>query len=512
MKKSGGKRIINVFLGILLLYMVVSLVLSGFGTYYEQVSIVNRITRNHIRDVAQQIEYEILSDEDDFKEFVDYLLANRNNIDVPIDFDSWDQAKEDFDLAFAEQYPGKVFGSDVMFKDLSEELKTLYTIYNYEYYMLLFEQYTKSFDLPYVYFVRPTGNGQELSYVIDCERLPREDNEKYIVIADTSDEAEYNCVVLWKVWEKGVELDEWDEFDNEYGKTYSYYLPLYLNNSKVGLICVDADVNTVNSEILSSTIRVLGLNAFVMFMSVIAFAALFNRTIVKRIGLLSDKIRSYTNDKDPGIADDIDKSFEGKDEISSLAGFFSDMIRQIDTHIKSITSISDQLAVEKIRAETMNELANTDSLTGLKSRTAYISKEIEFDEMISKNNAPAFGIVLIDLNYLKQINDKYGHEKGDIALINTASLIRKVFGSEDTYRIGGDEFVAIVNNSKDIEKKKKEFNDLMNSDTRIEKWEHISAALGSATYQKGVDTCVADVLSKADTDMYIVKKKMKIRR
>ena len=157
----------------------------------------------------------------------------------------------------------------------------------------------------------------------------------------------------------------------------------------------------------------------------------------------------------------------------------------------------------------MNELANTDMLTGLKSRTAYINKEVELNGLINSGKIEEFGMILIDLNYLKTINDEYGHEKGDIALINTATLINRVFGSEESYRIGGDEFVVVVMDTDRIEPLIAEFNKLMNEDTRIDRWEHISAAVGYGIYEKGIDNSTADVFAKTDAQMYINKKKMK---
>ena len=51
---------------------------------------------------------------------------------------------------------------------------------------------------------------------------------------------------------------------------------------------------------------------------------------------------------------------------------------------------------------------------------------------------------MIDVNYLKRMNDVYGHEQGNLYLQNAAELIRGTFGDEHTYRIGGDEFVVIL--------------------------------------------------------------------
>lgn len=511
MEKSENK-VLSVFLRLLIFFILLGLLISGFGIYFEQTNIHNARARETIKNVAEQIEYEIKADEDDFSDFVFYLMENRERINIPADFGTWDQAKEEFDKAFEASYPDKIFGVDVSFSELSTELKDLYSIYNYEYYTNLFDSYEVSFNLPYVYFVVPTGNPEELAYIIDAEKLLREDDPNYILLVDLCLDTHEDCPILWKVWEMGTELNEWDEFNNDYGKTYSYYLPLYIHSQKTGLICVDIEVDRVNREILNSTFRIVGLMATVMLINVVIFALLFNKRVVARITKLRGLIKSYAESKDQSLADNIISQVKSKDEISSLALYFADMIKQIDQHIKNISTISNELEVEKIKAETMNELANTDLLTGLKSRIAYTNREVEIDQLVIDGKINSYAVVLIDLNYLKQINDKFGHDKGDIALINTADYIKKAFGIEDSYRIGGDEFAVIVNDINTIEEKINTFNDLMNSDIRTNKWEHISAASGYAIYDKSIDNSVADVLKRADEIMYTNKKIMKIER
>ena len=415
---------------LLIIFILVGLALTGFGIYSEQTSIHNARARETIKNVAKQIEYEIKADEDDFSDFVFYLIENRERINIPADFGTWDNAKEEFDKAFEASYPDKIFGVDVSFSELSTELKDLYTIYNYEYYTNLFDSYEASFDLPYVYFVVPTGNPEELAYVIDAEVILRENDPSYIMLVDLCLDTHEDCPVLWKVWEQGKELNEWDEFDNDYGKTYSYYLPLYISSQKTGLICVDIGIDRVNSEILNSTFRIVGLMATVMLTSIVVFALLFNRRVVARVTKLRGIIKSYAESKDPALADKIVSEVKSNDEISSLALYFADMIKQIDQHIKNISTISDELEIEKIKAETMNELANTDLLTGLKSRIAYTNREVKIDQLVIDGKINSYAVVLIDLNYLKQINDEYGHDKGDEIIYDFKNSYRKYIGDK----------------------------------------------------------------------------------
>lgn len=86
-------------------------------------------------------------------------------------------------------------------------------------------------------------------------------------------------------------------------------------------------------------------------------------------------------------------------------------------------------------------LSNSDELTGLKNRHALMERNIKMDK--ERRHEP-FGIMVLDLNGLKQINDTLGHMAGDQLIIRTAELLKKEFPSEKLYRIGGDEFIVII--------------------------------------------------------------------
>lgn len=92
--------------------------------------------------------------------------------------------------------------------------------------------------------------------------------------------------------------------------------------------------------------------------------------------------------------------------------------------------------------EKMRELSNLDTLTGVFNRNAM---NIRVDEFVSKAELRLrpYGVIFIDLNGLKFINDKYGHEAGDQMLWSAASIISEIFGDDEIYRAGGDEFTII---------------------------------------------------------------------
>lgn len=91
-------------------------------------------------------------------------------------------------------------------------------------------------------------------------------------------------------------------------------------------------------------------------------------------------------------------------------------------------------------AQRLMEMSYTDKLTGLGNRNNYMQTL----EQLSKTAPPNIGVVFIDLNGLKMVNDQYGHDTGDAYIKNLADVFRKHFREEDIFRIGGDEFVFLT--------------------------------------------------------------------
>ena len=89
----------------------------------------------------------------------------------------------------------------------------------------------------------------------------------------------------------------------------------------------------------------------------------------------------------------------------------------------------------------LENLSYYDSLTGALNRNAFIKTKENF----SQNMENGLGILFIDVNGLKDINDNIGHTAGDELIINVFKAINKIFIKDSKYRIGGDEFIVFSN-------------------------------------------------------------------
>ena len=88
----------------------------------------------------------------------------------------------------------------------------------------------------------------------------------------------------------------------------------------------------------------------------------------------------------------------------------------------------------------MKELSEIDGLTGLRNRTAYEAQLKLYPSRCEENLC----CIYIDANGLHEMNEKEGHFAGDRMLIKVAALVQETFGRNDSFRIGGDEYVAFV--------------------------------------------------------------------
>lgn len=163
--------------------------------------------------------------------------------------------------------------------------------------------------------------------------------------------------------------------------------------------------------------------------------------------------------------------------------------------------------------ESTLKIANTDSLTKVKSVAAYTDIVATLNNEINNKEKPEFAIIMCDVNDLKEANDRFGHEVGNLYLKNCCKLLCSVFSHSPVYRVGGDEFIVVVQGTDYIERRQK-FQKLQEENTRSEKIvEYMdgkaSIAFGMADFDPVTDMEVSDVQSRADASMYLDKKMKK---
>jgi diguanylate cyclase (GGDEF)-like protein len=164
-----------------------------------------------------------------------------------------------------------------------------------------------------------------------------------------------------------------------------------------------------------------------------------------------------------------------------------------------------------IKQEKFERLVYQDFLTGLYNRRGFLL-HAEEHLLIARCHQQPVTIACIDLDRLKLINDKYGHQTGDQVIINAAALFKRIFRKVDILgRVGGDEFIALMVNMD--EEKSISLNDRLNQS--INDWNaqqeprfQISFSIGLASDNAELQP-LEQLVSQADANMYKDKRDKK---
>jgi diguanylate cyclase (GGDEF)-like protein len=117
-----------------------------------------------------------------------------------------------------------------------------------------------------------------------------------------------------------------------------------------------------------------------------------------------------------------------------------------------------------------------------------------------------FAVIILDSNDLKPINDRYGHDKGDLYLQTASRLICRIYKHSPVFRIGGDEFAVVLLNDDYLAREALNEEFVRNAgetyDSAENEWERVSMAMGIAEYEPKTDNSVDDVVQRADRNMY----------
>ncbi|MCR5268596.1 MAG: GGDEF domain-containing protein [Lachnospiraceae bacterium] len=175
-------------------------------------------------------------------------------------------------------------------------------------------------------------------------------------------------------------------------------------------------------------------------------------------------------------------------------------------YVKLQTTL-EELETTRSELEKLNkkyyDLAHFDQMSELLNRTAY-------EEFIAdlKTNTSKIIIFMADLNFLKYLNDNFGHNTGDEAIKNVALIMKETFSDkENCYRIGGDEFcvISIGNDQTEFETMYQKFTEKI-----AEKNNEVNYPFSVASaYYIVQDENIDDAMQIVDNMMYDNKKEIK---
>ncbi|MCR4851256.1 MAG: GGDEF domain-containing protein [Lachnospiraceae bacterium] len=124
----------------------------------------------------------------------------------------------------------------------------------------------------------------------------------------------------------------------------------------------------------------------------------------------------------------VSKAVAGNGEVDLVIGF-----RDVDTLVRG------EIKRQNLYEDALNE-RDMDGLTGLRNRYCFENRT----KLYPDGTSQTIGCIYIDADGLHEINNEQGHDVGDMFIKTVADRVRKIWGKDDTFRIGGDEFVAFV--------------------------------------------------------------------
>ena len=260
------------------------------------------------------------------------------------------------------------------------------------------------------------------------------------------------------------------------------------------LLTVSAPLSEINAS-WHKWIAVIIITFLALLFVFIVFIMKYSERITKPLQKLTEAAEQIDEGKYDCTLD-----YDGKDEIGALTNTF----RRVTENLKKYIS-------------RLNDLAYADALTSLHNRGAFVMMVRDMQTQIDQPEGPlAFAVCMFDCNSLKQINDAYGHDKGDIYLKETARIICDVFEHSPVFRIGGDEFVAVLQN-RDYENREallRLFDEKCSEkrETETDPWKKVDVSRGLADYDPQEDKLIDDVVRHADRAMYENKRSMKCRQ
>ena len=307
-------------------------------------------------------------------------------------------------------------------------------------------------------FIGVVGMDIDFNFIIQELRRMSIYDYGYVYIMDRN-----NRVLYHKDFPQGSQFQPNPKFQE---------IEVYLTNGMwLGIALPLSKVNDARNRILMHLIAAIIFVAMLISLVSISFAS---KAVKPLAGMTEAAKRIASGDLNVKI------SYESGNELGIL--------------VRSIREMAAKLEIYVYR----------DKLTGLRNAAAYISKAADLDAQRKLVSDLTYGVVIFDANFLKKVNDKYGHEAGNEMLRHAANVIRRVFANSHVYRIGGDEYAAIL-----------EGQDYDNRLALLEKFdeetakEHftaagdtltISVARGLGVYEHGMD--FAAVSKNADAAMY----------
>nr|WP_297770926.1 GGDEF domain-containing protein [uncultured Butyrivibrio sp.] len=414
--------------------------------------------------------------------------------------------------------------SHIDVEDLSECVESGEESEKFTALMAFMDSIMEDFNIHYLYIVRPVleDDRMVMMNVISADTaIGRETDPDGYYLGFVLEEV-YDRETL-ELYQQHLDMDEISYFKNfsSWGYDYTALKPLInADGEHFAALCVDIEVDDVQRAIKTYTVFNVILIVVLGIMFVTLFILWMNRNITEPLVRLEKSVVSFAErsheQTNPDLLSYDDPHIHTKNEVESLSNAVNLMSIDMRNYVRNIIAAEDRVRDMKNQVTHMDMLAYQDALTHVKNKAWYDKIEERVNADIEAGKA-RFAILMADLNNLKKINDNYGHEHGNDYIFGACHIICVIFDHSPVFRIGGDEFVVLMEN-RDYDDKDKLIEELKlayeetSKDESKEPWERYSSAIGVAVFDSAVDKCMNDVFKRADEAMYKHKQESKMAR
>jgi diguanylate cyclase (GGDEF)-like protein/PAS domain S-box-containing protein len=209
-----------------------------------------------------------------------------------------------------------------------------------------------------------------------------------------------------------------------------------------------------------------------------------------------------------GLTEESEWSFVRRDGSRLLVQLTVTAVTDTEQNVTAWLGVAYDITERKRMEEYITHIAHHDALTGLATRTL-LHDRVEKALDRARRNSTKIGLLMIDLDNFKRVNDLMGHGVGDDLLISVAKRLEGAIRKADTVaRMGGDEFIVLLDDlrsSEDAEMVAAKLVEVLSAPVMISGEEHtMSASLGLCLYPEGGQDSSA-LLKNADAAMYFAK-------
>ncbi len=365
----------------------------------------------------------------------------------------------------------------------------------YQRIMEILTYFQDNIELEYIYCVKAVGE-REFAYSVDPTI---EDPSEYGSPIEYT-EALYQASLGNEGVDDSPSKDEWGEF-------YSSYSPVFDSKGEVaGVVAADFAVEWYRKKmrrflLIVTVFITLALLGGISFAIVIAshYKKYFT-TLIHKMNDLSRGIETLINEVAPETDSMDQASMEGSESEQGIKDSMELLGEKI--HVMQVRLAKQ---IESIRSH-----AYIDALTGLNNRNSYMEYLEALEKKLSENTDYRFSVVVFDINQLKIINDDFGHDTGDKLIYAISQDIVEAFRGNRIYRVGGDEFVAILDEEDPSERVRKVKDTIARKNAESPIFHNpgveIGLSVGAAIYDPATDRNYSEVFNRADNAMYADKR------